>query len=469
MILPVILSGGSGTRLWPLSRQAFPKQFLPLMGEDSLFQDTLARLSGLADMAKPLVICNQDHRFLVAEQLHKMDLEADIMLEPEGRNTAPAVACAAHHAAAIDPKTVLLVLPSDHVISQPENFLAAVEKGYKTAQLGGLVTFGIVADGPETGYGYIKRDEKSVTDKDVYAVAEFVEKPDLVTAKSYVTSGDYYWNSGMFMFTAGDYLAELQMHFPTMVEATANAVAKQGVDLDFLRLDKASFLACPAESIDYAVMEKTQQAKVIPMQAGWSDLGAWSALQSVADADQDNNVIIGDVLTKDVANCYLRAEHRLVAAIGLDDVVIVETADAVMVVDGSRSQDVKDIVNQLKASDREECNYHVRVFRPWGHYETVDESEAFKVKRISVNPGASLSLQMHHHRSEHWVVVRGTANVVKGNESLVLKEDQSIYIPVGTQHRLENPGVIPLEIIEVQTGSYLGEDDIVRFDDRYGR
>lgn len=475
MIVPVILSGGSGTRLWPLSRSAYPKQFLPLVEESTLFQSTVQRLSGLADCARPLVVCNEEHRFLVAEQLRSQSISPSaIMLEPVGRNTAPAVACAALFALELEQDATLLVMPSDHVIRKQEVFGQAVLKGMEAAGQGSLVTFGIVASRPETGYGYIRRNESGSGDagnpaKDIYTVAEFVEKPDLETAKGYIKSGEYFWNSGMFLFRADAYLKELEQQFPEILEICREAYKHSEPDRDFLRLDKEHFAACPAESIDYAVMEKTSKAAVVPMDAGWSDVGSWSSLSEVIDSDKDGNVMAGDVLTKDVKNSYLRGETRLVAGIGLDNLVVVETADAVLVADKGRVQEVKELVDTIRADGRCEHLHHVRVYRPWGNYETVDESDRFQVKRIVVNPGASLSLQMHHHRAEHWVVVKGTAKVTRGEEVVVLTEDQSIYVPLGTKHRLENPGLIPLELIEVQTGSYLGEDDIVRFADVYGR
>jgi mannose-1-phosphate guanylyltransferase/mannose-6-phosphate isomerase len=471
MIVPVILSGGSGTRLWPLSRSAYPKQFLPLVSDATLFQETIARLSGLEDCAQPLVVCNEGHRFLVAEQLRQQEINpAAIMLEPVGRNTAPAVACAALFAQGLDPDAVLLVMPSDHVIQKPAVFQQAVVKGTEAAGQGKLVTFGIVASRPETGYGYIRKsgpDQEFA--KGVSPVAEFVEKPDLETARKYVESGDYFWNSGMFVFRADAYLNELERCFPEIIESCRRAYKGREPDRDFLRLEKELFAACPAESIDYAVMEKTSEAVVVPLDAGWSDVGSWSSLSEVVENDQGGNVVAGDVLAKDVKNSYLRSETRLVAGIGLENLVVVETADAVLVADKSRVEEVKGLVEEIRAGGRCEHLHHVRVYRPWGNYQTVDESDRFQVKRIVVNPGASLSLQMHHHRAEHWVVVKGTAKVTRGDEEITLTEDQSVYVPLGTKHRLVNPGLIPLELIEVQTGSYLGEDDIVRFEDVYGR
>jgi mannose-1-phosphate guanylyltransferase/mannose-6-phosphate isomerase len=437
----------------------------------TLFQETIARLSGLADCSNPLVVCNEEHRSLVAEQLRQQGINPSaIMLEPVGRNTAPAVACAALFAQDLDPEAVLLVMPSDHVIQKPAVFRQAVAKGVEAAGQGKLVTFGIISSRPETGYGYIRKDG---SDKElgtgICPVAEFVEKPDLETARKYVESGDYFWNSGMFVFRADAYLNELEEYFPKILESCRRAYKGREPDRDFLRLEKELFAACPAESIDYAVMEKTSEAVVVPMDAGWSDVGSWSSLSEVIENDQSGNVMAGDVLAKDVKNSYLRSENRLVAGIGLQNLVVVETADAVLVADKSRVQEVKELVEEIKAGGRCEHLHHVRVYRPWGNYQTVDESDRFQVKRIVVNPGASLSLQMHHHRAEHWVVVKGTAKVTRGDEEITLTEDQSVYVPLGTKHRLVNPGLIPLELIEVQTGSYLGEDDIVRFEDVYGR
>nr|WP_305727898.1 mannose-1-phosphate guanylyltransferase/mannose-6-phosphate isomerase [Magnetospira sp. QH-2] len=475
MIVPVILSGGSGTRLWPLSRKAYPKQFLPLLGEESLFQATVQRVSCLADYGNPLVVCNEDHRFMVAEQLKQLGVAAGgILLEPVGRNTAPAVACAAVQACVLDEEAILLVMPSDHVIGRHEAFVIAAAAAARAAEKGHLVTFGVVPDGPETGYGYIKadRDGESLDetgDLAVWPVAQFVEKPDLATAESYVESGDYFWNSGMFMFRARAYLEELERHAPTMTVPTKTAVEKATIDLDFIRLDAEAFSDCPSNSIDYAVMEKTEKAVVVPLDAQWSDVGSWSSLSDALEADEGGNVTSGDVIVRDSHDSYLRSENRLIAGIGLDNLVVIETADAVLVADKDKVQDVKEIVNQLKNAGRPEETHHVRVYRPWGSYETISECQRFKVKRILVNPGAALSLQLHHHRAEHWVVVAGTAKVTRGEEDLLLTEDQSVYLPLGTLHRLENPGKIPLEIIEVQTGSYLEEDDIVRFSDVYGR
>lgn len=440
------------------------------MDDNSLFQATLERVSKLPNSTDALVVCNEEHRFMVAEQVRKIDKKCSaIMLEPVGRNTAPAIACAALYALQQDKDSLIMVTPSDHIIGDQTEFSKSMEKGIEAAKKGGLVTFGVVPDKPETGYGYIRKDQAS-QGSGVYKVEEFVEKPDLVTAEQYLKSGCYLWNSGMFIFKAKVYLDELTKFHPDIVRAASDAFEKQAVDLDFIRLDKEAFLACPSESIDYAVMEKTDESMVVPMSAGWSDIGSWSALSDAAvEGGEDDNVFLGDVLAKDVTNSYLRSENRMIAGIGLDGLVVVETADAVLVADKSRSQDVKEIVDRLKVSGRYEPFTHVRVYRPWGRYETVDECARFKVKRIVVNPGASLSLQKHNHRAEHWVVVKGTARIINGTEEKLLTEDQSTYIPIGTLHRLENPGLIPLEIVEVQTGSYLGEDDIERFSDDYGR
>jgi mannose-1-phosphate guanylyltransferase/mannose-1-phosphate guanylyltransferase/mannose-6-phosphate isomerase len=474
-----------------------------------MLQETQLRLNGLQNLAEPLVVCNESHRFMVAEQLRQAGCPAGaIMLEPVGRNTAPAVAVAALQAQKAGDDPVLLVLPADHVIVDAETFRGVVMEGAKLAEAGKLVTFGIVPIKPETGYGYIRAGERlecnrhlsSVTchlekakdqgqrtndptaqavatndqgqetnDAAAFQVAAFVEKPDLATAEAYLASGDYYWNSGMFMFRASRYLEELEKFAPEMLACCREALDKAQRDLDFVRLDADAFGACPKDSIDYAVMEKTADAAVIPLDAGWSDVGSWSALWEVGQADGVGNVMRGDVLSHDSRNCYLHSSGRMVAAVGLEDHVVVETADAVLVAPRDRAQDVKAIVEQLKQQGRGEALLHRRVNRPWGSYESIDQSDRFQVKRITVNPGASLSLQMHHHRAEHWIVVKGTARITKGDETLVLSENQSTYIPLGVKHRLENPGLIPLELIEVQSGAYLGEDDIVRFDDKYGR
>lgn len=470
MLIPVILSGGIGSRLWPLSREYYPKQLLALVGDNTLLQDTSLRLTGLPQLDKPIIVCNETHRFLVAEQLRQIgQLTRRIILEPVGRNTAPAVAIAAFEALSNDKNAILLILPADHIIQQADAFREAVNEGYPLAQEGRLVTFGIVPSHPETGYGYIKTQDVMLPDTEAFKVAQFVEKPDLTTAQHYVQSGDYYWNSGMFMFKAERFLQELQKFNPDMYGACHQAIDNAIEDIDFLRLDEAAFKLSPSDSIDYAVMEKTDDAVVIPLNAGWNDVGSWSSLWEISQQNEQGNVLHGDILTQDVKNCYLRSEYRLVAAIGLEDHVVIETADAVLVSHRDKVQDVKKIVNLLKQQNREEVNLHRRVHRPWGTYENIDVESRFQVKRIMVNPGACMSLQMHYHRSEHWVVVKGTAKVTCGDEVFIVTENQSTYIPLGTKHRLENPGKVPLEIIEIQSGSYLGEDDIVRFDDDYGR
>ncbi|MDC0664190.1 mannose-1-phosphate guanylyltransferase/mannose-6-phosphate isomerase [Marinobacter sp. SS21] len=466
-MLAVILSGGSGTRLWPLSREAFPKQFLPVVTEDSLLSETIHRGLDLDGEARVLAITNEDHRFVVAAQLQAQARErtAGIILEPVGRNTAPAIALAALSAEQ-DPQELLLVMPSDHVLKNIDAFREAVNKGAQAARSGKLVTFGIVPSAPHTGYGYIKAG----TPQDGCAeVTAFVEKPDEATAERYLVEGGYLWNSGMFLFRADRYLEELAKHRPEMLEACKAAWSEKQADLDFTRVGKAAFEACPDDSIDYAVMESTQDAVVVPLDAGWSDVGSWSALWEIQPQDADGNVCRGDVITEDVSGSYLHSEGRLIAALGVSDHVIVETDDVVLVADRARVQDVKKLVAKVKAQGRLEHRFHKKVHRPWGTYEGVAMGERFQVKRIMVNPGASLSLQKHHHRAEHWVVVKGTASVNRGEETLLLTEDQSTYIPLGVTHRLTNPGVIPLELIEVQTGSYLGEDDIVRFEDTYNR
>jgi mannose-1-phosphate guanylyltransferase/mannose-6-phosphate isomerase len=469
MITPVILCGGSGTRLWPLSRNSYPKQLLPLVTSNSLLQDTVIRSKIISQVTAPLVICHEDHRFLVAEQLQQMGVsDAKIMLEPVGKNTAPAAALAAlylsrHHA---DP--LMLVLPADHVIQDTEKFHAAVKAATVIAETGCLVTFGVIPTKPETGYGYIKKAD-SLAGTDGYRVDKFVEKPDFATAEGYVNSKEYFWNSGIFMFRASSFIAELREHAPAILAACEKAMSGVVTDLDFMRIREAEFADCPSDSIDYAVMEKTQNAAVVPLAADWSDVGSWSALYDVQKADEDGNVVHGDVFTEQVNNSYLRAESRMLAVVGVSDHIVVETPDAVLVAHKDHCQDVKAIVASLKARQRPETNLHRRVYRPWGHYETVDKSTCFLVKRITVKPGARLSLQMHHFRSEHWVVVSGNATVTRDEETFLLSENQSTYIPVGVKHRLENAGTNDLELIEVQSGTYLGEDDIVRFEDVYGR
>ena len=472
MLTPVILSGGAGTRLWPLSRELYPKQLLPLTGARTMLQQTVLRLEGLG-AAAPVIVCNEAHRFLVAEQLRQLRvMPRATVLEPFGRNTAPAIALAAHAALkgvaadanAIEP--LLLVLPADHVIRDVPAFQRAVRVAQVAATAGQLVTFGVLPSTPETGYGYIQRGAPS---GEAFQIARFVEKPNREHARSFLASGDYYWNSGMFLFRARRYLQELTRLAPEMARICEAAFRAAKADLDFTRIDAALFEACPADSIDYALMEKTADAVVVPLDAGWSDVGSWSALHEASEADAHGNVARGDVLSEDTEGSYLYAESRLVAAVGLRDHVVVETKDAVLVAPKNRVQDVKKLVLQLKERGRYEHSLHREVFRPWGSYDSIENGQRFQVKRLKVKPGATLSLQMHHHRAEHWVVVAGTARITRGEDVFLLEENQSTYIPIGVKHRIENPGMIPLEIIEVQSGSYLGEDDIVRFEDAYGR
>lgn len=476
MIFPVILSGGSGSRLWPVSREHYPKQFLNLHKDDrSLLQEAAQRLNNVEGTGTPLIVCNEEHRFLVAEQMHQIGLkDTQIILEPCGRNTAPALALAALAAQSEDAE--LLVMPADHVIKDEIAFAKAVAKGSELASQGKLVTFGITPNMAHTGYGYIKRGSAQGAG---YNVDTFVEKPDQERAESYLASGDYLWNSGIFLFKASAYLNALRQYAPDILDVCERAYAQRSEDLDFLRIDQEIFAQCRSESIDYAVMEHTQEAAVVPMDPGWSDIGAWDAVHALkASEDQVNgNAIHGDVMLHNTHNSLIHSESRLVAAVGVNNLVIVETDDAVLVADRHQAQDTKLIVNALKAAGRKESTSHKRAYRPWGHYHTMVLTDSFQVKEIVVNPGAKLSLQMHHHRAEHWVVVKGTAKVTQGEghgdlsnlKSFLLSEDESTYIPLGTVHRLENPGVIPLHLIEVQTGSYLGEDDIVRYNDEYGR
>lgn len=463
-ILPVILSGGSGTRLWPLSRESYPKQFLPLTGDTTMLQATWQRVAAIAGRA-PLIVANEDHRFVAAEQLQQVGAKPQaILLEPIGRNTAPAIAAAALEATQGGDDALLLVLPSDHVITEQKQFQNVVLAAAEAARAGKLVTFGIIPTAPETGYGYIKAGTGSGT----RPVERFVEKPDLATAQSYLASGEYFWNSGMFLFKASRYLEELGKHNPAILEATREAWLAAKRDTDFVRLDKQTFALVPSDSIDYAVMEKTGDAAVVPLDAGWSDVGSWTALRDVSEQDADGNAHRGDVIAIDCRNTFAYGD-RLIAMVGLEDVIVVETNDAVLVGKSNRMQEVKDVVAQLKADGRSEATWHRKVYRPWGAYDSIDHGERFQVKRITVKPGGTLSLQMHHHRAEHWIVVSGTAEVTRGDEVLLLTENQSTYIPLGVTHRLRNPGKLPLELIEVQSGSYLGEDDIVRFEDTYGR
>ena len=473
MLIPGILSGGSGTRLWPLSRELYPKQLLPLVGKGTMLQETLARLEGIdlpGGVGQPVVVCNESHRFLVAEQLRERGVKPQaIVLEPFGRNTAPAIAVAAlavTRTVGVGSDPVLLVLPADHVIRNVKAFQSAVAIGNEAALQGNLVTFGIVPHAPETGFGYIRRGDGPGPS---YVVRQFVEKPNRETAQRYVDSGEYFWNSGMFMFRASVFLDELRTHAPTMHAACDAAIRAAKGDLDFTRLPNEEFASCPSDSIDYALMEKTAKAVVVPLDAGWSDVGSWSALHDAIPGDELDNVRIGDVLATDTEGCYLQSTSRLVATVGLKDHVVVETKDAVLVAPKDRVQDVKLLVNELKKQGRYETSLHRQVYRPWGSYDSIDAGDRFQVKRLVVNPGATLSLQLHHHRAEHWVVVSGTARITRDDEVFLLEENQSTYIPVGAKHRIENPGKIPLHIIEVQSGTYLGEDDIVRFEDKYGR
>ncbi len=472
-LFPVIMAGGSGSRLWPLSRVLYPKQFLCLKGELTMLQATISRLNGV-NCESPVVICNEQHRFIVAEQLRALNkLTENIILEPAGRNTAPAIALAALAAKRNCPQgdPLMLVLAADHVIQNEEAFRRAVRDAMPFADDGKLVTFGIVPDLPETGYGYIRRGDLCAPEVDAVAfnVAQFVEKPNLETAQGYVASGEYYWNSGMFLFRAGRYLDELQKFRPDIYNACEQAMSAVDPDLDFVRVDEAAFLACPEESIDYAVMEKTADAVVVPMDAGWSDVGSWSSLWDISNRTAEGNVHHGDVISHDCANSYVWAESGLVTTVGVKDLVVVQTKDAVLIADKNRVQEVKKVVEQIKADGRHEHHVHREVYRPWGKYDSIDAGERYQVKRITVKPGEGLSLQMHHHRAEHWIVVAGTAKVTVNDEVTLLGENQSIYIPLGATHCLENPGKIPLELIEVRSGAYLEEDDIVRFRDRYGR
>ena len=467
MLIPVILSGGAGTRLWPLSRELYPKQLLALVGKHTMLQETARRLQGLA-IGAPIIVCAEAHRFLVAEQLRSQKIKAQaIILEPVGRNTAPAIVLAALSAQAAGvPDANLLVLPADHVIKDVAAFHAAVHKAEVAARAGNLATFGVVPDAPETGYGYMRRGEAS---GDVYKIAEFIEKPDVERARKFLAAGDYYWNSGMFLFSAKRFLEEMERYAPDILSSCRAAWTASQHDLDFTRVDAKAFETCRGESVDYAVMEKTKSAVVVPLSAGWSDVGSWAALHDATEHDAHGNSVHGDVIAEDTEGCYLYSESRLVATIGLRDHVVVETKDAVMVAPKNRVQDVKKLVAKIKAEDRYEHSLHREVFRPWGSYDSLDQSDRYQVKRLSVRPGGVLSLQMHHHRAEHWVVVAGTAQITRGDEVYMLQEGESTYIPVGVKHRIENPGKITLHIIAVQAGTYLGEDDIVRYEDRYGR
>jgi mannose-1-phosphate guanylyltransferase/mannose-6-phosphate isomerase len=470
-IHPVILSGGAGTRLWPLSRAAYPKQLLPLVSERTLLQETAARNLSDVGFAAPLLICNEEHRFLVDEQLRQVGIEPQaILLEPLARNTGPAIGAAALWLLARDPDALMLVQPSDHVVADTEAFHRAVMQGLAAAHAGRLVTFGIKPTRPDTGYGYIQSSAPLAGVDGVLSVDRFVEKPDRATAERFLAAGNFVWNSGIFLFSARAFLDELARINPAMLAACERAMQAGEEDLAFFRLDRASFAAAPSLSIDHAVMEHTNRAAVVPVDMAWSDVGSWHALREIGNADEAGNVLQGDVLAEKVSNSYIRSsEGRLVAAVGLDNVVIVATDDAVLVANADSAAQVSGLVQTLKKRNRSEPNQHTTGYRPWGNYRTVDAGDRFQVKRITVKPGGKLSLQKHYHRAEHWVVVHGTAIVQRGEERMIVRENESVYIPIGTEHRLENPGKLPLQLIEVQSGPYLGEDDIVRVADSYGR
>lgn len=476
-LVPVVLSGGSGTRLWPLSREKYPKQLLPLIGEESLLQATVRRTEGLpgVDLGAPLVVCNEEYRFVISEQLRLIGSRGAVLLEPMGRNTAPALTLAALAAAREGSDPILLVMPADHVIADTLRFQAAVRRGVELAAAGAIVTFGIQPDAPETGYGYIQAGE-AIDQEGSHRIARFVEKPDVATAQAYLDAGTYFWNSGLFMLQASVWLAAIGACRPDILSACRTAWEQGSADGDFLRVGREAFAQCPSDSIDYAVMERLAAGDevlpagvVIPLAAQWSDVGAWNSLWEVLPKDAQGNVAQGDALLQDCRNTLVMSRDRLVACVGIEDMVVVETPDAILVARMDRTQDVKKVVDSLKREGRPESQLHRKVFRPWGWYDGVDAGERFQVKRIVVNPGAALSLQMHHHRAEHWIVVRGTARVTRGDTNYLVSENESTFIPLGTRHRLENPGCVPLEMIEVQSGSYLGEDDIVRFEDIYGR
>jgi mannose-1-phosphate guanylyltransferase/mannose-6-phosphate isomerase len=466
-ILPVILSGGSGTRLWPASRSMYPKQLLPLVGDETMLQATAIRIRGLEGAAEScLIVSNESHRFSVAEQMNAVEMRSQIILEPEGRNTAPAVALAALHALERDEDAILLIMAADHVIKDVDAFQAAVQKGVIAAETGRLVTFGIVPTNPETGYGYVRAN---VGNGEPVPVEEFVEKPDAETAQKYLDDGNYYWNSGMFLFRASTYLRELESQAPDILAACRESMKGQSVDGDFIRPDAEAFKQCRSDSIDYAVMEKSINASMVPLDAGWSDVGSWSALQDICESDEKGNTLDGDALIHNCEGTYVQAESRLVAAVGLKDLIIVETKDSVLVADKWQSQDVKELVDRLKLSGRAETKLHRQVFRPWGSYDSLENADNFQVKRLIIKPGAILSLQKHAHRSEHWVVVKGTARITKNDDEFDLNVNESTYISIGDVHRIANPYDEEVHIIEVQCGDYLGEDDIIRLEDNYGR
>jgi len=471
-ITPVILSGGSGTRLWPISRELNPKQFSDFFGKQSLFQKTALRTKNSAIFHGPVVICNNEHRFNVSESLKDIKIiPKSIILEPTGRNTAPAIAVAAIDIVTNNKKNddLMLVMPSDHLIEDEAEFLKQVEVASKAANEEYLVTFGIVPASPETGYGYIKKSTKVKDLKGTFLVEKFVEKPNLKTAKEFIKTKDYFWNSGIFLFKASTYLEEIQKHNNPIFLNCCNSYNNSTKDLGFIRLEKEYFEKCPDISIDYCVMEKTKRATLVPLDANWSDVGSWDSIHNISDKNEDNNSLIGDVKTIDTKNCYIHSEDKLVATIGVKDLIVIALKDTILIANKNNAQDVKKLFNILKAEGREECQSHTKMHRPWGTFETIHLSDRTKVKRIIVNPKACLSLQMHNHRAEHWIVIKGTAFVTCDTEEFIMTEDQSTYIPIGKKHRLENKGKIPLEIIEVQTGSYLGEDDIIRFSDIYGR
>ena len=470
MLLPVIMAGGTGSRLWPMSRELYPKQFLRLYGQRSMLQETVLRLDDV-DAREPVVICNQEHRFLVAEQLRQINkLSHNIILEPVGRNTAPAIALAALSAIENGDDPILLVLAADHIINNKLAFHQAIKSAFKFALQGRLVTFGIVPTGPETGYGYIHRGQEETLDEQIaYQVSRFVEKPNKETAESYIASGEYYWNSGMFMFRAKKYLEELEKFRPDILDACKAAIQGCKESDEFIKVDRDLFIACPDESVDYAVMEKTTDAVVVGLDADWSDVGSWSALWEVSPKDDKGNVLTGDTFLHNANNCYINTDEKLIAAIGVDDLVIINTKDAVLVVNKDQVQDVKKVVEYLKANHRSEYKRHREIYRPWGRCDVVVQTERFNVNRITVKPGAAFSMQMHHHRTEHWVILSGTGEVTIKEQKFLLTENQSTFIPIGAQHRLENPGKIPLELLEIQSGSYLGDDDIIRIKDQYGR